>query len=215
MHGKTGGELLLSMPLVKKLRTIDMTDVGMIKRVRGVCHTVAMAPSIANRVRIAANEVIYRYISDVWIFDMKTTRGELQKHVDKEFKNKIGAGYGLSLIAESTSQVALSVHSECSDSDITAEDFGNAVSKQLLDEISFGGTVDTTLQSIILVFMALGPDDVSRVRLGRMSKHSVRVLRLIRDMLGVVFKLREDKETGTIFASCLGVGMSNVWRQAS
>ncbi len=202
------------MPVVKKLRTINAVEVGMIKRVRGLCYTVAMAPSIANRVRTAANEVLYRFISDVWIFSDKTSRSELQKHVSKEFKNKIGAGYGLSLIAESTTDVLLSVHAPC-DNNLTAEEFGESISKQLLEEISYGGTVDVTLQSLVIIFMAMGPEDVSRVRLGRMSKHTVRVLRLIKDMMGVTFKLREDKETGTIFASCLGVGLSNVWRQSS
>ncbi|ETO28242.1 RNA 3'-terminal phosphate cyclase family protein [Reticulomyxa filosa] len=211
-----GGEVTITIPIVKQLRTIDMLDVGMIKRIRGLCYTIAMAPTLANRVRTECNNVLYNYISDVWIFNDSTKRHELQKHVPKLYKDKISAGYGLSLIAESTNGILLSVHAQHkTDADMTAEEFGQYVSKLLLQEISYGGTVDTTLQSIILIFMTLCTEDVSRVRLGRMTKHTVHILRLLKDMLGVTFKLKEDSETGTIFASCMGIGFSNVWRQAS
>jgi len=128
--------------------------------------------------------------------------------------NNIASGYGLSLIAESTNGVLISVHQQ-HNNNITAEEFGEYVSKLFLQEISYGGTVDTSIQSIILILMALCPEDVSRIRLGRISQHTVQILRLIREMLGVSFKLREDEETGTIFASCMGIGYSNIWRQAA
>ena len=98
---------------------------------------------------------------------------------------------------------------------MTAEEFGDFVAKLLLQEISYGGTVDTCLQGMILLCMALCTEDVSRIRLGRISKHSVNLLRLIKDILGVTFKINEDPQTGTIFASCMGVGYTNIWRQAS
>ena len=63
--------------------------------------------------------------------------------------------------------------------------------------------------------MALGPSHVSRVIIGRLSKHSVHILRLIRDILGVTFKIKEDPQTGTIFVSCMGIGYKNIWRQAT
>lgn len=209
-----GGEILLRIPIIQKLKTINSVDVGMIKRVRGLCYTIAMTPTISNRIRVACNNTLYQLINDVWIFNDSTSRHDLQQHLTNDQKDDISSGYGLSLIAESTNGVLISVHQQC-DNNKTAEEFGEYVSKLLLQEISYGGTVDTSLQGIILIFMALCPEDVSRIRLGRISQHTVQILRLIRDMLGVTFKLKEDEETGTIFASCMGIGYCNIWRQAS
>ena len=230
-----GGEIRLTVPNIITLKTINMIEPGMIKKIRGLCYTISMAPTIANRVRTACNELMYNYISDVWIFNDKTSRNELIKNLNKINKTNesnidISAGYGLTVIAESTNDVLLSVHqlNQKKDldlnknnndnrnyKDMTAEEFGTFVGKLLLKEINYGGTVDTCLQGIILLSMALCTEDVSRVRLGRISKHSVNLLRLIKDILGITFKIKEDPETGTIFASCMGVGYTNIWRQAS
>ena len=196
----------------------------MIKRIRGVCYTIAMAPTLANRVRTASNDICYNFISDVWIYNDKTTREELKKSLmkqkniketsDKANEISISAGYGMCLIAETTNNTMISIHSEGKEN-ITAEEFGIYCAKLLLQEISYGGTIDTSLQSIILILMSLCTEDVSRIRLGRMSQHTVSILRLIKDMLGVTFKLKEDEETGTIFASCMGMGYQNIWRLSS
>eukprot|EP01084_Bolivina_argentea_P056409 103245_1 len=218
-----GGEIRLTVPNINNLKTINMLDGGMIKKIRGLCYTIAMAPTIANRVRTSCNEIMYNYISDVWIFNHNTSRNELIKNINKINKtNKtnidISAGYGLTLIAESTNDILLSVHKLNNNKEInqiTAEEFGTIVAKLLLQEINYGGTVDTCIQGIILLLMSLCTQDVSRVRLGRITKHTVNLLRLIKDILGITFKIKEDPETGTVFASCLGLGYTNIWRQAS
>jgi len=40
--------------------------------------------------------------------------------------------------------------------------------------------------------MALGPEDVARVRVGKLSTSAVATLRLLRDFVGIVFKARID-----------------------
>eukprot|EP00485_Elphidium_margaritaceum_P006191 CAMPEP_0202705198 /NCGR_PEP_ID=MMETSP1385-20130828/17780_1 /ASSEMBLY_ACC=CAM_ASM_000861 /TAXON_ID=933848 /ORGANISM="Elphidium margaritaceum" /LENGTH=453 /DNA_ID=CAMNT_0049363383 /DNA_START=41 /DNA_END=1402 /DNA_ORIENTATION=- len=218
-----GGEVRLTVPSVSTLKTLHLTEPGMIKRIRGLCYTVSMAPTLSNRVRGACNDLLYNYIPDVWIFNDKTTRSDIIRNINKlnnthESNIDVSAGYGLTLIAESTNDVLLSVHQlnqNQFDPPMTAEEFGTYVGKLLLEEISYGGTVDTCLQSFVLLCMALCTEDVSKVRLGRMSKHTVNMLRLLKDLLGVTFKIKEDPETGTIFASCMGVGYTNIWKQAS
>ena len=79
---------------------------------------------------------MYDYISDVWIFNDNTTRHDLQKNVSREYENKITPGYGLSLIAESTTGIMLSTYAMC-DSNLTAEEFGTHVARMLLQEISY------------------------------------------------------------------------------
>jgi len=224
-----GGEVRLTVGSVQNLRTIEMTECGMVKKVRGLCYTISMAPTLANRVRTKCNDVLYDYLSDVWIFSDMTSRGELERSLKKisqfakesaegnaNAKREISAGYGLTLIAESTTGVLLSVHELNEEVGArTAEEFGDRVARMLLEEIGYGGTVDTAMQGMVLLLMALCTEDVSRVRLGRISKHSVALLRLIRQMLGVKFKVKQDPMSGTVFASCMGAGYSNIWRQAS
>ena len=84
------------------------------------------------------------------------------------------------------------------------------------------------VQSFVLTFMALCSEDVSRVRLGRLTPcacvplrwprhthvYSLRVrsiacLRDLREVFGVMFKLKGDPETTTVVASCLGLGYIN------
>lgn len=57
--------------------------------------------------------------------------------------------------------------------------------------------------------MCLGPEDVSRVRLGPLSEHSVGVLRHLRDFLGVAFQIDTDPEDGSLVLACRGVGFKN------
>ena len=215
-----GGQVRLTVSNVNHLKTVHMTEVGMIKKIRGLCYTIAMAPTLANRVRTSANEIMYNYISDVWIFNHSTSRNELIENINSMNKShrsniEISAGYGLTLIAETTNEILLSVHKLNDSLDLTAEEFGESVAKLLLEEVSYGGTVDTSVQGIVLLLMALCTQDVSKVRLGRISKHTVNLLRLVKDLLGITFKIKEDPQTGTIFASCLGLGYTNIWRQAS
>jgi len=222
-----GGKVRLTVPSIQTLKTIDLTDPGMIKRIRGLCYTISMAPTLANRVRGTCNEILTDYIPDVWIFNDATSREDLLKAIDKinntTNAKKASAGYGLTLIAETTNEVVLSVHQlyqlkkdrKTDQLPMTAEEFGKKMARMMLEEISYGGTVDTSVQPMVLLLMALCTEDVSRVRLGRISKQSVNLLRLIKELLAVTFKVKQDPETGTIFASCMGMGYSNIWKQAT
>jgi RNA 3'-terminal phosphate cyclase-like protein len=98
---------------------------------------------------------------------------------------------------------------------IVPEDVGRVCAKALLEEISEGGCVDANHQSLFCLLMALGPEDVSRLRVGKLSPHAVATLRLIRDFWKVQFKITPDPETRTVVLSCLGVGFINMARKSS
>merc|ERR1711862_58472 len=74
------------------------------------------------------------------------------------------------------------------------EDLGRRAAASLLHEIHAGGCIDTSCQSFALLMMCLAPEDVSRIRLGPLSKYSIVALRLFRDAFGVEFKLRADQD---------------------
>lgn len=102
-----------------------------------------------------------------------------------------------------------------------AEELGKSAAFQLLEEVHKGGCVDTSHQPLLLTLMALCPEDVSKVRLGKLSAQAVEVLRVVQASLGVTFKLKMEEPdpaagTGaTVLASCVGAGHQNISRKVT
>jgi len=94
------------------------------------------------------------------------------------------------------------------------EDVGRDAARLLCTEIENGGFVDTANQATALLFMALGPEDVSRVRIGKISDYTIDFLRLLRDFFGVKMQVKTDPNTQNLVITCRGVGYSNVARRA-
>jgi len=113
------------------------------------------------------------------------------------------------LVAESTTGVLIST--ECTaQAGETPEDVGKKAAKQLLYEISKGGCTDVFNQSTHLLLMALGPEDVSKIRFGKLTEPSIQYLRDIKTYFGLTFKLATDPANQTVLLTCLGVGYVNV-----
>lgn len=199
-----GGLVELACPVVRELRPIDWVDAGLVKRVRGVAYCAKVSPQFANRLVSSARALLNRLLPDVYV------------HTDAYKGAAAGGspGYGMSLVAESTTGCLLAVDAHAGEGELP-EDVGQRASRLLLEEARRGGCVDTVGQSLAFLLMALGPEDVSRVRCGQLSLHAVQTLRLIRDALGVTFKIRADAETGTVLLSCLGSGHKNVAKKVT
>ena len=118
-------------------------------------------------------------------------------------------GYGISLIATSTSGCVYASQkisgkavgtlnptliNNKEDSLMVPEDMGKEAAGLLLNEISRGGCIDSTAQSLVFTLMVLCPEDVSRVRIGEISIAGIATLRLLREFFGVIFKLQPDTQ---------------------
>lgn len=90
------------------------------------------------------------------------------------------------------------------------EDLGRRGACMLLEEVRRGGCIDTTCQSLAFLWMALTPEDVSRIRVGTLSQYSIETLRLIKLAFDVEFKVTPDLESKTVLLSCLGTGYRNM-----
>jgi RNA 3'-terminal phosphate cyclase-like protein len=213
---KGGGELELRVPMARELQPINITEEGLVARVRGTAFCAKVSPSIINRTIEACRGVLNQLLPDVYI-NADHNRGQ---------KSGLSAGYSLQLVAETTTGVLIST--ECTAGGPTAastgempEDIGIQAANQLLEEIRRGGVIDSQHQPMVLMFMALGPEDVCKVRFGsELTPQSVRTLQLIRDAFGTVFKIKRDvegegtdKEKVTIVLSCLGIGYKNMSRR--
>lgn len=84
-----GGEVLLKSGIVKFLKSVDLTDKGLIKRVRGIACGTKVSPHILVKMVSACREVLNDYIPDVWV------------HTDGA--KGACSGYGINVVAETTS----------------------------------------------------------------------------------------------------------------
>ncbi len=206
---KGGGEVVFTCPCVRQLKPIDLTEEGFVKRIRGVAYATRVSPQISNRIVDSARGVLNKFIPDVYIYS-DHYRGP---------DSGASPGYGLSLVAETTTGCCLSAERMAvpSDGATLPEDIGAIAAKRMLQDLKHGGCVDSTNQWLLLLFMALCPEDISRCRLGKLSDFTVAYLRLLQQMLGIVFKLKPDTTTltPTVLASCRGVGFANTSRRVT
>ena len=66
-----------------------------------------------------------------------------------------------------------------------------------------------------LLLMTLCSEDVSRIRIGKLTAYTIQYLRHLRDFFDVIFKIKPDPETKTLVLSCLGIGYSNLSKKVS
>lgn len=207
------GKVIFHCPMIRsQLQSINLVDVGKIKRIRGNATSCKIvSSSMAARVAYAAKGVFHKLLPDVWI--------HTDVHTPK--RHQCGPSPGMSLVvsSESTTGVILAAeccldHSKAGTGDRAAielpEDLGQRGACLLLEEIRRGGCIDTSLQSLAFLWMALTPEDVSRIRVGTLSQYSMESLRLIKRAFDVEFKVTPDMETKTVLLSCLGTGYRNM-----
>ncbi|CAL5370620.1 unnamed protein product [Camellia sinensis] len=218
-HG--GGEVFLSVPTVRSsLTAVTWIDEGMVKRIRGVTFSTRVSAQFENTMIHAARGIFNRLLPDVHIFTDHKAGAQAGK----------SPGYGISLVAETTTGCFISADSAVSyargdeEGEIEDEekkelmppvDVGEQIASILLGEIEQGGVVDSTHQGLLFILCALCPQDVSKVRVGKLSPYGIETLRNIRDFLGVKFVIKPDPSTGTVILKCVGCGLTNLSRKAS
>ncbi|KAJ4704882.1 RNA 3'-terminal phosphate cyclase-like protein [Melia azedarach] len=214
-----GGEVILTIPIVDKLMAVNWLDEGMVKRIRGVTFSTRVSSQFENTMIHAARGIFNRLLPDVHIFTDHKAGPQAGK----------SPGYGISLVAETTSGCFISTDTAVSyaqgevgaiDDDekkelMPPEDVGEQIASLLLEEIEKGGVVDSTHQGLLFLLCALCEPDVSKVRVGKLSPYGIETLRNIRDFLGVTFDIKPDPATGTVILRCVGCGYKNLSRKRS
>lgn len=194
-----GGEVTLEMQPLRQLEPISLLDAGKVRRVRGVAYGAKVSPQMANRVVDGARKVLNSYLPDVWVYT----------DVHKGKSSGLSPGFGVALVAETTGGVLLASEL-CGFADALPEQLGLTCAGGLLEQVRLGGCVDTAHQPLVLTLMCLAPEDVSRVRLGaELSPIAVSTLRLLKDFLGVTFRIETDQD-GSLLLACRGAGFKNL-----
>ncbi|RFU32011.1 hypothetical protein B7463_g4320, partial [Scytalidium lignicola] len=193
-----------------------------IRRIRGVAYSTGVSASNNQRMIYSARGVLNPFVSDINIasqYDAAPLVAGLDK-ANLSMKKRLGIGFGLSLIAESASHGVLYSADVVSPSEggVASEDLGKQCAYQLLEVISRGGCVPLPAVPTILTLMAMGSEDVGRVRLGRDVIGTEEVIELGRDLKKFgcnAWGLRDtdDDDSGDVIVAVKGSGVGNVGRK--
>jgi RNA 3'-terminal phosphate cyclase-like protein len=218
-----GGEVqLVFNHQVRLPKTLHLLNPGRVKRIRGVSYCVEVPKSNNERMTTAARGVLNKFVPDTYVFSdasaaplIPTTRSAFPSG-----KMKGAVGFGMSLVAESSTGVIYSAD-VCSppDGGVPADEIGKQCAYQLLEKISQGGCVENVAASTVLMLMAMGSEDVGRVALGKDVLASEEVVQLARDSKvfgGSGWGFREaGGDNDEIVVSVVGRGVGNVGRKVA
>ena len=225
LGGKGGaGEVQLVFGHQVRLpKTIHILNPGRVKKIRGVAYCIGVSASNNARMIEEARGVLNPMTADTYIFSDVSSAPYLPSHdmSSSSQKKKTGIGFGLSLVAESSTG---SLHSADVSSPpaggVPPEDVGRQCAYQLLESISLGGCASLASASTVLTLMAMGSEDVGRLQLGRNIIGDEMVVELARDLRAFGasgWGVREATygSEGGVVISIVGKGISNVGRKTT
>lgn len=194
---------------------------GRIKRIRGVAYSTGVSASNNARMIHSAREILNPLVSDIHIA-AQYDQAPLVSTGDKAgSKRRLGIGFGLSLVAESSAVgVLYSADMVVPPSGgVVPEDIGKRCAFQLLETIAQGGCVSQISTGVMMILMAMGSEDVGRLRIGREVLGSEDMVTLARDLRtfgASSWGLRDvGDETSDIIISVKGTGVGNVGRKTA
>jgi len=199
-----GGEVIFQCPVVKELKPINLTTDSKVRRVRGIAFSAGVSAQMANRLVDSAKGVLLKLNGDSYIYTDHHTGSSAGK----------SPGFGLSLVAETAKGCHISAEGIGSKG-VLPEDVGRQTALLLLEEVFKGGCIDTSHQSLMFLLMVLSPEDVTKIRIGKLSAYSIRYLQNLKSFFGITFKITPDVETRTVLLACRGTGFKNLSRRTS
>lgn len=215
-----GGEVQLVFGHQVRLpKTIHLLNPGRVKKIRGVAYATGVAGANNARMIETARGVLNQFVADTYIFS-DVSSAPLVAAPEKNnaaAKKKIGVGFGLSLVAESSTGALYSADVASSASGGEApEDIGKACAYQLLESVSQGGCTSIVAAPTMLTLMAMGSEDVGRLTLGKEVLGTDQAVQLARDLRAFGMSgwgLRDGDKEGDVIVSIVGRGVGNVGRK--
>jgi len=218
--GGSGEVQLIFGHQVRLPKTIHLLNPGRVKSIRGVAYATGVAGANNARMIEAARGVLNPFVADTRIFSENTSAGFVAApdRANPKAKRKVGVGFGLSLVAETSTGVRYSADvASPVEGGVPPEDVGKMCAFQLLEVVGQGGCASSAAAPTILTLMAMGAEDVGRILLGRDVLGSEDILQLARDFkeFGLSgWGLRDaGKDETSIVVSIVGRGVGNVGRK--
>lgn len=206
---------------VRLPRTVHILNPGRVKKIRGVAYCTGVSASNNARMIEEARGVLNPMTGDTYIFS-DVSSAPYVPPTDKSNSNqkrRLGTGFGLSLVAESSTGSLYSADLASPPAGgVAPEDIGRQCAYQLLESISSGGAVSLAAAPTVLTLMAMGSEDVGRLQLGKNVLGSETIIGLARDLkaFGASGWGVRGSTTGLdddVVVSVVGRGVGNVGRK--
>ncbi|PGH09590.1 18S rRNA biogenesis protein RCL1 [Helicocarpus griseus UAMH5409] len=223
-HGRGGGGevQLVFGHQVRLPKTIHLLNPGKIKKIRGVAYAIGVSGSHNARMIEVARGVLNPLCPDTYVFSDVSSAPLIPSPTrdNPSNKKKIGIGFGLSLVAESSTGCLFSADvASLPTGGEAPEDMGKRCAHQLLEAVSVGGCVSKAAAPIMITLMAMGSEDVGRLQVGRKIIADEYMIQFARDLskFGTPgWGIREapgENDTGDLVISVVGRGIGNVGRK--
>ncbi|KAF1810700.1 18S rRNA biogenesis protein [Eremomyces bilateralis CBS 781.70] len=222
--GGGGGEVQIVFGKIAQVRlpkTVHMMVPGRVRRVRGVAYGVGIGGGSNARMIEVARGILNPLCPDTYVYSDVASAPFLGggNQQGKGGGKRTGLGFGLSLVAETSSGALYSA--DCaspSEGGETPEEVGRKATHQLLEVISQGGCLSKTTAPPFLLLMAMGSEDVGRVCMGKGVIGSEEVIALGRDLRSFgmnAWGMRDADDEDTVIVSVVGKGVGNVGRKVA
>lgn len=220
-RGGAGEVQLLFGHQVRLPKTLHMLGAGKVKKVRGVAYATGVSGGNNARMIESARGVVNGFVSDVYIFSDVSSAQVVAapERNNPAAKRKIGLGFGLSLVAESTSGCLFSADmASPPEGGETPEDIGKMCAFKLLESVQRGGCVSLEAAPVVLTLMAMGSEDVGRAQMGKDVIANENIIQLARDLNtfgapGWGFREADGEKNDEMVVSVVGNGIGNVGRK--
>ncbi|KIV84318.1 18S rRNA biogenesis protein RCL1 [Exophiala sideris] len=207
---------------VRLPKTLHSLSPGRVKKIRGVAYSTGVSGSNNARMIEAARGVLNQFAPDIYIFSDigSASLVPAPERNNPSAKKKVGLGFALSLVAETTTGCLYSADSSSPpEGGQPPEDIGRMCAFQLLESIQRGGCVSLEAASTMITLMSMGSEDVGRVQLGRdvlANEHTIQLARDLNAFGAAGWGIRDvdsEKAEGLLLVSIVGRGVGNVGRK--
>ena len=220
-RGGAGEVQLLFGHQVRLPKTVHSVKPGKIRKIRGVAYCTGVSTSNNARVIDEARGILNPLTPDTYIFsDVSSVPSLPLNHQSLSgHTRRTGVGFGLSLVAESSTGSLYSADAVSPTSGGTRpEEIGRQCAFKLLESIAQGGSVSMIAAPTVLTLMAMGSEDVSRLQMGKNVIGSQTMIDLARDLVlfgANTWAIRQvgDDAENDVFVNVVGRGVGNVGRK--
>ncbi|KAJ5085690.1 RNA 3'-terminal phosphate cyclase-like protein [Penicillium argentinense] len=216
-----GGEVLLSFKnQTHPQKRLHLMNPGRIKSIRGVAYSVGVSGSNNARMIETARGILNPLSPDTYIFSDVSSAPLIPAPTKNNPKaqKKVGLGFGLSLVAESSTGCLYSADVASPPAGgVPPEDIGKQCAFQLLETISKGGCIPPAAATTFLIPMTMGPPDVGRLQFGRDVIADPNLIQLGRDVTtfgAPGWGIRDaENEDGDVIVTVVGSGIENIHKK--
>ncbi|OJD21996.1 18S rRNA biogenesis protein RCL1 [Blastomyces percursus] len=218
-----GGEVQLVFGHQVRLpKTLHLLNPGRIKKIRGVAYAVGVSGSHNSRMIEVARGILNPLCPDTYVFSDVSSAPLVAAPTrdNPSNKKKMGLGFGLSLVAESSTGCLFSADvASLPTGGEPPEDIGKRCAYQLLESLSVSGCVSRAAAPTMITLMAMGSEDVGRLQVGRDVIADESMVQFARDLnkFGTPgWGIRDapgENDSGDVIISVVGRGIGNVGRK--